>query len=36
MVFVTTLVLLVLVILLNITAIVMRNRMRKRYTMGAF
>jgi phosphate transport system permease protein len=36
MVFVTTLVLLLLVILLNITAIVVRNRMRKRYTMGAF
>jgi phosphate transport system permease protein len=36
MVFVTTLVLLVIVILLNITAILTRNRMRRRYTMGAF
>ncbi|MFT5121564.1 MAG: phosphate transport system permease protein [Candidatus Omnitrophota bacterium] len=36
MVYVTTMLLLLIVLLLNITAIRVRNKMRKQYTMGAF
>ena len=36
MVFVTTLLLLIMVLGLSLTAIIMRNKMRKKYVMGTF